>query len=355
MEPLPPLTQQVPPVSPPSVIPAKHHSLVGGIAIALGAGLAITAGFLLFNNYFPTGEEAVPTVSATPDPTAGWKTYREGSFEIKYPENFSVSFGGMDSLSGEIKDFEWNKNGYSYPYIKYPQETRFYMQVQSITTAGSSIEEWLIKNTEKVQILNEYKPLDGVLISERSITISGLLGTQRVMRYQGNSGTIDIILSYVSRGSQGYRIVGHSITPKNIDLYTQILSTFKFIEPTTVVPADWKTYTNAQYGFEVKYPPTWRWAVEGIQSGGTLLGFDTGVYGDDASIAIELSGKNTGLSANQIQHNGYLFTFNGNRIDQIRPTFKFTVESTVCTADAMRCPDGSYVGRTGPNCQFVCP
>jgi hypothetical protein len=27
----------------------------------------------------------------------------------------------------------------------------------------------------------------------------------------------------------------------------------------------------------------------------------------------------------------------------------------MCTADAMQCPDGSYVGRTGPNCQFVCP
>lgn len=28
---------------------------------------------------------------------------------------------------------------------------------------------------------------------------------------------------------------------------------------------------------------------------------------------------------------------------------------TYCTADAMQCPDGSYVGRTGPNCEFVCP
>jgi hypothetical protein len=26
-----------------------------------------------------------------------------------------------------------------------------------------------------------------------------------------------------------------------------------------------------------------------------------------------------------------------------------------CTLEAMQCPDGSYVGRTGPNCQFVCP
>lgn len=28
---------------------------------------------------------------------------------------------------------------------------------------------------------------------------------------------------------------------------------------------------------------------------------------------------------------------------------------TICTMDAMECPDGSWVGRSGPNCQFVCP
>ncbi len=27
----------------------------------------------------------------------------------------------------------------------------------------------------------------------------------------------------------------------------------------------------------------------------------------------------------------------------------------VCIMDAKMCPDGSYVGRTGPNCEFVCP
>lgn len=30
-------------------------------------------------------------------------------------------------------------------------------------------------------------------------------------------------------------------------------------------------------------------------------------------------------------------------------------QPVACTADAMLCPDGSYVGRTGPKCQFVCP
>ncbi|HSI24611.1 MAG TPA: hypothetical protein VK952_03215 [Methylotenera sp.] len=26
-----------------------------------------------------------------------------------------------------------------------------------------------------------------------------------------------------------------------------------------------------------------------------------------------------------------------------------------CTMDAMQCADGSWVGRSGPNCKFVCP
>jgi phage shock protein PspC (stress-responsive transcriptional regulator) len=30
-------------------------------------------------------------------------------------------------------------------------------------------------------------------------------------------------------------------------------------------------------------------------------------------------------------------------------------EPVVCTMDAKMCPDGSFVGRSGPNCEFVCP
>ncbi len=32
-----------------------------------------------------------------------------------------------------------------------------------------------------------------------------------------------------------------------------------------------------------------------------------------------------------------------------------TTTDVVCPADAMQCPDGLFVGRTGPDCQFVCP
>ncbi len=32
-----------------------------------------------------------------------------------------------------------------------------------------------------------------------------------------------------------------------------------------------------------------------------------------------------------------------------------TTEPVFCAADAMQCADGVFVGRTGPNCEFVCP
>ena len=40
---------------------------------------------------------------------------------------------------------------------------------------------------------------------------------------------------------------------------------------------------------------------------------------------------------------------------QTEPTMPVGEEGVACTMDAMQCPDGSYVGRTGPNCEFVCP
>jgi hypothetical protein len=33
----------------------------------------------------------------------------------------------------------------------------------------------------------------------------------------------------------------------------------------------------------------------------------------------------------------------------------FLEGTTICTQDAMQCPDGSWVGRTGSRCEFVCP
>jgi hypothetical protein len=57
---------------------------------------------------------------------------------------------------------------------------------------------------------------------------------------------------------------------------------------------------------------------------------------------------------------GAYFVFSGSSdkgvaTDDTASTTASTTGTTFCTMDARMCPDGSYVGRTGPNCQFVCP
>lgn len=43
-------------------------------------------------------------------------------------------------------------------------------------------------------------------------------------------------------------------------------------------------------------------------------------------------------------------------VTYVTPTTTLNQNGTMCTMDAMLCPDGSYVGRSGPNCEFTaCP
>jgi hypothetical protein len=50
---------------------------------------------------------------------------------------------------------------------------------------------------------------------------------------------------------------------------------------------------------------------------------------------------------------GLLYIYNPTPQEYTKPG---TENGVVCTQDAMLCPDGSYVGRSGPNCAFdACP
>lgn len=40
---------------------------------------------------------------------------------------------------------------------------------------------------------------------------------------------------------------------------------------------------------------------------------------------------------------------------EVQTPFDGNGEMIACTMDAMQCPDGSWVGRTGPSCEFICP
>jgi len=183
---------------------------------------------------------------------------------------------------------------------------------------------------------------------------------------------------------------------------------------------NWKTYTNDKAGYEIRYPMNWFITDDSIsnvkspfpEKGTVVINFystnksitnlDTllnsvlsdfkSMEGDPAFTAYE-SKTNTTVAdypALKINGNGYggkylsylivapsaktnahisIVYQEGDLenfqpiINQILSTFKFT-EATgsanptqrACTLEAKICPDGTSVGRTGPNCEFAaCP
>src|SRR3989344_8749741 len=83
------------------------------------------------------------------------------------------------------------------------------------------------------------------------------------MNKKGFASIILIALVVVLVGAGGYFILRKDETPQ-----------VPFSEPTTPAPvnqiADWETYRNEKYGFEVKYPPNWV-VVEDYQNSTPLI------------------------------------------------------------------------------------
>lgn len=83
---------------------------------------------------------------------------------------------------------------------------------------------------------------------------------------------------------------------QNLKLYNNILSTFEFLDQNPTDTSNWKTYTNAKYGYYIKYPESWI-VNESDLNGVNILGMGKGseggfTYGGQ-SVMIHVSKSNS--------------------------------------------------------------
>ncbi len=175
------------------------------------------------------------SISPTPDPTADWKTYenKEYGFSLEIP-NYLVT-KSHPNFPWQI-DF-WNESDDTTGYYKYYRNAllndpeNYELPLFWIYIDGNSMKTLQGDGGNGPQELIYIKPIN----ENFGLFSFGVMFSDQVCVTEKNNKTIMIECS-----------------DKNLSnpLFTQILSTFKFTDPT----ADWKTYENKEYGFSFKYP-----------------------------------------------------------------------------------------------------
>jgi hypothetical protein len=155
------------------------------------------------------------TTTPTSDQTANWKTYQNNKygFEVKYPGNMKIRYSyneGVDIRSSDEHNI-----------------------INAMAT---------INDTSQLTIMKDFPR------TEQPYNFFGI----EAKKFTGNNpatGDPQIWL-VVKHGNYFYTVM----TPP--DLFDSVISTFKFIGSDQT--ANWKTYINDKFGFELKYDPSWK-------------------------------------------------------------------------------------------------
>ena len=238
----------------PIVIDHKHRPILGGAFLIIALALSILAGRLLFANYWPNTDE--PMVVTTQTPTASvagvpadWKTYTntQYGFELKYPVNLEL--------------YEKKQSTFVSLIIDTPELIDQIKRIEEGPGGGAPLPTFLLTVSYdpdgKLRVESKCPTLeDGKSSTATQVTIGGVQALQCVdlARVAHNSERGPWLTTTFRNGPYHLWFSSGNYSDNEKQTYDQILSTFKFIEPTSAVPADWKTYTNTQYGFEFGYP-----------------------------------------------------------------------------------------------------
>ena len=174
------------------------------------------------------------------DETADWKTYTniEGNYSFQYTD--SVKIVSVDEEGGNIPV----SNNSNVVYVQYGNLG----SVFSITNYHATLN----------LSLDGLKYQFAVPFTLSSVKIVGVDGYKII--FSNTNGVVSDFY-FFEHGDQIFKIT----VLKNNDIANQILSTFKFTDSVDET-ANWKTYTNTEYGFQFKYPDNFLYQQSTIKS-----------------------------------------------------------------------------------------
>lgn len=262
-----------------------------------------------------------PVISATPspiispsDPNAGWKTYisPEGKYSIKYPFDYTLSQTSPDSstISNILPNFKL-----------------------TITHKPSD-------NKTLPQLIEENKICDISPAQGKPAVVNGIKPAQL---YLDNScGSYITTVAYTINNETLYiiSVEAQSIYNEVKQETDKILATLKFIEPAETSPK-----------------PSCRPRPACLDSVPRCMIVETPDMCPKTT-PIRTEGKICGGIAGIQCPTDYQCKLEGNYPDASGICIinsKITPEQIACPADAKQCSDGSWVPRTGPKCEFICP
>jgi len=191
----------------------------------------------------------LPTPSQPADPTSTWQTYKNEKygFEFKYPAELIYK-----PYSGNIND----DGGESIQSIDFRTKQ---LELGRETISGI---RYLISISDfGCELFDRTKTtIDPAISDIENITIDSLPAKLYHFSWDGTEGEVTQI-PYNNNNSCIYLSVSYGPNYQSLweNQYNQILSTLKFIDPTSIIPSDWVKETDSVLGISFYHPANWEY------------------------------------------------------------------------------------------------
>ncbi len=209
-----------------------------GIIVLAGAAY----GWMMLSPASPVAYQTpTPSPTASANPTADWKTCKNTryGYEFKYPQEWQVFKPGL----GEAGPADCTDG-----------DTRLFLFAKSISDFNTNFLAVEVKSPEymaafypNIKNLEDALQKNSTLApahSTNSIVAELTLDGERLVQF-----TNDDFWAFHDGTLYEFRMAG------DLPLVRQILSTFKFTDATSSVPADWKNFSSRYFTLSFKVPP----------------------------------------------------------------------------------------------------